>query len=108
MDELDRILAAEDGIEPSSGFADAVNRAIASDAEDRALRLPWGRWAVGMAACLVLAAAGSALLWPAVQSARVALQPLAASWWPLTYGAVAAAGSLALAVFPTWRHRFAG
>jgi hypothetical protein len=108
MDELDRILAAEDGIEPSSGFADTVKRAIATEAEDRALPLPWGRWALGMAACLVLAAAGAVLLLPAVQAARVALQPLAASSWPLAYAAIAVAGSLAVAAFPAWRRRFAG
>jgi hypothetical protein len=105
MDELERILAAADAIEPSSGFADSVKAAIASDAEERALPFPWGRWAIGLAACLVLAAAGSPLLLPALQAARNALEPLAAPS-SLAYAALAVAGSAAVALLPTLRRRF--
>jgi hypothetical protein len=104
MDDLERILAVDDGLEPSSGFAGAVKAAIASDEEERTLRFPWGRWAIGLAACLVLAAAGSALLPPALQAARAVLQPLATS--TLAYAAAAVAASVVLALLPAWRRRF--
>lgn len=107
MDDLDRILAAGDGIEPSSGFADAVKAAIASDVEARALRFPWGRWAIGLVACLVLAAAGTMLLLPALQATRNALQPILAASAPLAYAGLAVAASAAVALLPGWVRRFA-
>ena len=107
MDDLDRILANDDAIEPSSGFADAVNAAIASDAEERALRFPWGRCAIGLAACLAAAAAGTALLPPAMEAARSALQPLSAASPALAQAALAVAGSAAVALLPAWLRRFA-
>jgi hypothetical protein len=107
MDDLERILAGADDLQPSSGFADAVKAAIALDAEQRPLRFPWGRWAIGLVACLVLAAAGSALLWPAMQVMRSALQTLDVSSTVLVGAAVAVAGSAAVALLPSWRRRFA-
>lgn len=107
MDDLDRILATDDVIEPSSGFADTVKIAIASDAEVRALPFPWGRWVIGVAACLVLAAAGSTLLLSAMQAARSVLQPLSSAPPAFAYAALAVAGSAAVALLPAWLRRFA-
>ena len=71
---------------------------------ERILAADWGRWAIGLAACLVLAAAGSALLPTALQAARAVLQPLATS--ALAYAAAAVAASVVLALLPAWRRRF--
>ena len=106
MDDLERILAGADDIEPSSGFGQAVKAAIVLDTERLALRFPWGRWAIGLVACLVLAGAGSIVLLPAVQAIRSALQPAAVSSSALAWAAVAAAGSGAVALLPTWLRRF--
>jgi hypothetical protein len=62
-DDLDRILSSEDLIEPSSSFAmnvmDSVRRQAA---EPPPLRFPWFRFALGLAACSVMAGAGTVLL----------------------------------------------
>jgi hypothetical protein len=107
MDDLDRILSRDDDLQPSSGFADGVKAAIALDSEGLPLPFPWGRWALGLVACLVVAAAGSALLSPAVQAMRTALQPLAASSSVLLWAAIAVVGSGTVALLPAWRRRFA-
>ena len=56
-DEIERALAGDDSIAPSSGFADAVRLAVAvSETEAPPLRFPWLRLALGMAACVIVAA----------------------------------------------------
>jgi hypothetical protein len=60
-DELDRILAAEDRLEPSSGFASSVMEAVREDAAAPPLRFPWLRFSAGVAACGVAAFAGASL-----------------------------------------------
>ncbi len=101
MDELDRILSAPDDLEPSAGFAAAVLATTRQDAPPP-LRFPWLRFAVGVAACLVMAVAGSALLAPTAASmVRVAgLGPLAAVMPELGYAALTVAASLALVRLP--------
>ena len=58
MDEIDRILSSDDDLVPSSGFSARVMEAVEdSVAEDPPLTFPWGRFAIGVIACLVWAAA---------------------------------------------------
>jgi hypothetical protein len=62
MDDLDRILSTDDGIEPSSGFANAVMSQVHRvAAEPPPLPFPWGRFVAGVAACGVLAWTGTSL-----------------------------------------------
>jgi hypothetical protein len=62
-DDLDRILSAEDLIEPSSGFAMNVMDAVrAQAAEPPPRRFPWTRFATGLAGCGVMAMTGTILL----------------------------------------------
>lgn len=52
----------EDSIEPSSGFTLRVMEAVRLAATEPApLRPPWGRLALGVVSCVVLAAAGTQL-----------------------------------------------
>ena len=106
MDDLDRILTGADDIRPSAGFTEAVKAAIVLAADRPPLRVPWGRWAIGLIACLMLAAGGSVLVQPAVQAIGSALQPLAASSTALAWAAGAIAGSAAVALLPSGRRRF--
>ena len=58
MDDLDRILSADDPLVPSSGFAARVMEAVQQAAEEPApLRFPWWRFSVGVLASVVWAAA---------------------------------------------------
>ena len=62
-EELELILAGEDGLEPSSGFAGGVMAAVRVQAEEPAavVRFPWGRFGAGLAGCLGMAGAGASL-----------------------------------------------
>ena len=61
-DDLDRILASENLLEPSAGFAHSVMEAVHHGVnEPPAKRFPWKRFAGGMSGCLVIAAAGAAI-----------------------------------------------
>jgi hypothetical protein len=60
-DELDRILAAEDSLKPSSGFVSGVMEAVREDAAAPPLRFPWLRFSAGVAACGVAAFAGASI-----------------------------------------------
>ena len=62
-EELDRILASDDFLEPSSGFAGAVMGAVRRQAaEPPPIPFPWPRFVVGLVARATLAAAGPALV----------------------------------------------
>jgi hypothetical protein len=104
MDDLDRILGSEDGLEASSGFVASVMGAVRGEAEERpAIPFPWGRFAVGAAACVVLAAAGTELVVRAEPVLRVVaapLAPLAAAGPTLGYAALAVIASLGLTRLP--------
>ncbi len=89
MDELERILSAPDDLEPRAGFLEAVLAATTEDAVAPPLRFPWARFALGVAACLVTAVAGTALLTPVAESLP-----------ELGYAALAVIGSLLLATLP--------
>jgi hypothetical protein len=57
MDELDRILSSDETIVASSGFAARVMDAVQDAATaPPPLPFPWGRFAIGLAACGVWAA----------------------------------------------------
>ena len=53
-DELDRILSAETGIVPSSGFTVRVMDAVRRQAAPPPLPFPWKRALPGLAACIAL------------------------------------------------------
>jgi hypothetical protein len=62
VDELERILEEDERIEPSSGLADAVMRAVLDEAgAPPPVPFPWLRLALGMGACLALLATGVAV-----------------------------------------------
>ena len=60
MDDLDRVLSANDTLVPSSGFAARVMDAVRDDVEEQPpLAFPWRPFLIGVMACLVWA--GSAI-----------------------------------------------
>jgi len=103
-DDLDRILSSEDDLAPSSGFARNVMAAVRRrDAAPPALRFPWLRFAAGVAASGVMAAAGTVLLLrsaPALAAMTAPLAPLATVAPELGWAAAAAILSLGLAFAP--------
>jgi hypothetical protein len=103
-DDLDRILSSEDLLEPSSGFTMELMAAVRRQAaEPSPLRFPWFRFVTGMAACGVMAAAGSVLLLQsglALTSITAPLASLAAITPELGYAAGAVLVSLAVASLP--------
>ena len=69
-DDLDRILSAEDTLEPSSGFTMGTMRAIQEASEEPPpLPFPWTRLIVGFSACAALTALGVASVPPTVTAA---------------------------------------
>ncbi len=104
QDELDRILAGDATLEPSSGFADAVHERIREGAVPHVPpAFPWRRYLVGLAllvaaatwcAVAVSRAVGPMSSDAAMRAASVMLRsPLAV---PLALGAAALCGSLVL------------
>jgi hypothetical protein len=61
-EELDSILSTDETVEPSPRFASSVMAAVRRDTEYERPRFPWLRFATGIAASLVMAATGTALL----------------------------------------------
>ena len=101
--DIERALAGDDSIAPSSGFASAVRAAVASaETEAPPLRFPWLRLALGIAACVVVAASLTVLAHrvapPLIEAVPVrALTPLLQ---PIGYAALAVLLSLALLRLP--------
>jgi hypothetical protein len=63
MDPIDKILLTDDRIAPSSGFQSRVMDAVIADEHKRPpLPFPWGRFGVGVAACLLWAVAGGLVM----------------------------------------------
>jgi len=55
MDELERILEQDDGLEPSSGLTDSVMRAVLEEASaPPPVPFPWVRLGLGMGGCVML------------------------------------------------------
>jgi hypothetical protein len=55
-EEMDRVLAGDDGIVPSSGFASSVMKALRRDAEaPPPIPFPWKRALPGLIVCLAAA-----------------------------------------------------
>jgi hypothetical protein len=66
-DELDQILRSDEIIEPSPGFVSAVMRAVYRESTGLPpLRFPWSRFAIGVAAC-VLMTGSAGILWSRVE-----------------------------------------
>jgi hypothetical protein len=104
QDDLDRILSAEDHLEPSRDFVMDVMAAVRRQAvEPPPLRFPWLRFAGGLAASGATATAGTLLLLrfgPAFKAMTPALARLAAVAPELGYAAAAALLSLGLVTLP--------
>lgn len=99
LDDIDQLMMSDDTIVPSSGFTGGVMDAVRAAAEAPApLRFPWGRFALGVAACLVWAAAGIAVLTRLELSLPLAGDTLRASesWQLLQATTVAAVASVAV------------
>jgi hypothetical protein len=99
--DLDRILASEEPLAPSSGFAAAVMESVReAAAEPPPLPFPWTRFAAGAIACLVWAAAGVALIvntdWSAFPAAHEVTESLRPVLPELGYAAAAVLASLAV------------
>ena len=87
-EDLERILREDDTIEPSSGFADRVMRAVRDDAADLGpIGFPWSRVVPGLALCAVavvvgiFAVVGAGPAAPAPGFAREAMT-LLSRWFP--------------------------
>jgi len=109
-DPLDRILSEDDSLEPSSGFGASVMDAVRRQAaEPQPIPFPWLRFAIGLAACIVLGAAGAKLLAKAghvlasvapLSALQASLAPLAAVLPVLGWAAAAIALSAAVSRLP--------
>lgn len=59
-DKIDRILADDPNLAPSSGFADSIMEAVRREAETPApLSFPWRRVAPGLTVCLIAVGAAA-------------------------------------------------
>jgi hypothetical protein len=100
-DELDRILSSADSLEPSAGFTAAVMGTVRERAaEPPPLPFPWGRFAAGLAACVLLAASGSLLLLRLESPLGALAAPLSAVAPELGYAALALLASGVTARLP--------
>jgi hypothetical protein len=62
-DDIDRILSTDELLDPSSGFALSVMEAVHQQMDlPPSPAFPWLRFAVGLIACVVVAASGTVLL----------------------------------------------
>jgi len=102
MDDLDRILASEETIEPSSGFAASVMDGVRREAAIPApIPFPWRRLVPGLAACLLLTAGGILLVArvpdPIIHIPRIDPGDFAASprFWGVAWAVAALLGSWA-------------
>ena len=76
MDDLDRVLADDDMLVPSSGFAARVMDALRDDpAEAAPLAFPWRPFLIGVVACVIWAASAIQLM---TRIDRTVLRELAA------------------------------
>jgi hypothetical protein len=116
LDDLDRILLTEEPLAPSSGFAAAVMDSVReAAAEPPPLPFPWTRFAVGVIACAVSAAAGTSLIvsanwsewtdWSALPGAREIAESLGNVAPEVGYAAAAFVGSLALVFAQRFQRR---
>ena len=103
-DEIDRILAGEETLEPSSGFAHSVMETVRREAaEPPPLPFPWARFTWGLLACTAAAAAATLLaprFGPAVVSMAAPMAPLLALGPELGYAALALLVGLGAARLP--------
>ena len=100
-DELDRILASDDALEPSSGFSSSVMEAVRREAAAPASPpFPWARFGIGIAASGAMAAAGTLLLLDCQPTLATAFAPLATAAPELVYAAAALLLTLGLISIP--------
>jgi hypothetical protein len=103
-EDLDRILSSEDLLEPSKRFAmDLMTEVRRHVAESTPVPFPWFRFVAGLAASVVMAAAGTILLplpAPALAGITAPLAALGMVTPELGYAAAAVLVSLGLASVP--------
>jgi hypothetical protein len=103
-DELDRILAGEEALEPSSGFVSSVMETVRREVEEPPpLPFPWARFAAGLLACTAAAAAATLLaprFEPALAAIVAPMAPLLALGPELGYAALALLVGLGTARLP--------
>ena len=97
-DELDRVLSAETGIVPSSGFTASVMDAVRREAAiPPPIPFPWKRALPGLAACIaVLVVAVFASHSPSVPEIA------SSSYWERLLSGVSAASSIAVRLGAGW------
>jgi hypothetical protein len=100
-DDLDRVLLTEEPLAPSSGFAAAVMDSVhAAAAAPPPLPFPWARFAAGVIACGVWAAAGAVLIatidFSALAIVSETAEPLRAAAPEIGYAAAAAVACFTL------------
>jgi len=96
IDDIDRAMMADDTIVPSSGFASGVMDAVRTAATALPpLAFPWLRFAIGVAACLVWAAAAITVV-PDLNLSRLAVggEPPGESWQLLQWAAAVGLASI--------------
>jgi hypothetical protein len=103
--DLDQILAFDEHVSPSGGFAAAVMEAVeAAASEPPPLPFPWRPFASGVLGCLAWAASGVWLLELISAPATRVIATVMEFTAPLEYAGVALLGCLAIAA----RHRMRG
>ena len=103
MDPINKILVVEDRLTPSSGFQSRVMDAVCAEKmRQPPLPFPWDRFAVGVAASLAWAAAGSSLVGRIDWSMFSTLSSLAMDH-NVGYAALVIVGSLAVVAIPRLR-----
>jgi hypothetical protein len=106
QDDLDRILASDDMLEPSSGFARSVMDAVRREAaEPPAPAFPWLRFSVGVAASGGMAAAATVILLRSEPTLSALFAPFAAAAPEIAYAAASLLVSLAVVFTPRLRSR---
>ncbi len=96
---FDRVLLSDQHPRPSAQFTANVMAAVRQAASEPApSHFPWLRFATGVAACGVMAAAGASLATPAHLSPLIV--PMVKAAPQLGYAAAASAASLLIAALP--------
>ena len=109
MEDLDRLLMADESVTPSPGFAAVIMDAVeVAAAEPPPLPFPWRPFAAGLLGCAVWAASCVWLLQLVSASTVGVIQQVSAVRTPLEYAAATAVGCLAVLTIQRTRRRIEG